>query len=72
MSMAPHWLDEVFDDARRTETDFFRHSRAKAAFAAAIHAYRQAEESRKKFPTATGNDPSQAARVAFLDEINRA
>lgn len=71
MSMAPHWLDKLLEKGTDGfASKFTSSSEFKRAIAKAQAAFADGEHTKKKHPDATGNDPAQAARVAFLAVIN--
>lgn len=68
--MAPHWLDDVFENPQNAPAALTLNSRFKEAIAKAQAAYYEAEAFHKKNPRAVGGSPAQSARTAFLEAVN--
>ncbi|MBS0207199.1 MAG: hypothetical protein JSS49_30350 [Planctomycetes bacterium] len=67
--MAPHWLDEVFEDPDKASSALVANARFKEAIAKAQAAYYEAQEVIRKNPGICGASPAQQARTAFLDSL---
>ena len=68
--MAPHWLDDVFQNPDEATSALAASDRFKEAVAKAQAAFREGEEFQKKNPKVVGPSPAQKARVAFLEALN--
>lgn len=68
--MAPHWLDEVFDDAAKASAKFSASPKLTAAFALAVERFMETSEFLKNNPCVIGASPQQAARQAFLEHLD--
>ena len=71
MAMAPHWLDDVFEDGpANAKAKFQNHPKLAEAFREAETAYRDAEKAHKDNPGMVGGVPKQSARARFLEVLN--
>jgi len=69
--LAPHWLDAVFADPAKAKELFVANQRFEEAITKAQEAYAAMHGVLGMIPELYGPSPAQAARQAFLREINR-
>ncbi len=69
MALRPHCLDDVFETPADAEEAFAANLNVKAAFAKARAVFADQEKLLSQSPTICTASPAQAARSAFLEEL---